>query len=99
MPFYQYACEECGSFESWTAMVHAAEPCLCPSCRSNSERQLATPNLGLMNGILRRAMDRSAKSVSEPRVSSRKHVDSCGCSLCAGRKAPASMSRRWMIGH
>ncbi|MGH7071366.1 MAG: FmdB family zinc ribbon protein [Acetobacteraceae bacterium] len=99
MPLYQYACDDCGSFEAWTGMERANAPCLCPTCGAASARELALPGLNSMNGSLRKALVRSEKSSDEPRVVSRSHLANCGCRLCSGRNRPQPLSRRWMIGH
>lgn len=99
MPLYSYSCEACGPFESWSSMSEDGNACVCPDCSGLSEREVAAPHLGLMNSTLRRALNRSERSTSEPRVVKRSHLAGCGCSLCkVGKKAP-SVRKRWMIGH
>ena len=99
MPLYEYVCADCGPFSAWTPMAAAAEACPCPNCRASGERQLAAPHLAMMHGGLRKAMERADRSAVEPKVASRKHVDSCGCSLCSTRKKAPGVERRWMVGH
>ena len=99
MPTYEYLCPDCGPFRAWTAMDRAAEPCACPYCGQDAARQLATPHLATMNGKLRKAMDRAERSSAEPRLVKRKHLASCGCSLCSTKKTPPPLSKRWAIGH
>ncbi len=99
MMLYQYACDDCGSFETWAGMQRASAPCPCPTCGAASERELAVPGLNTMNGSLRKALSRSEKSSAEPRVVSRSHLANCGCRLCSTRGGQQALSRRWMIGH
>ena len=99
MPLYQYTCDDCGSFETWTGMRSARASCACPTCGAASERELAVPSLNTMNGSLRKALSRSEKSSAEPRVVSRSHLANCGCRLCSVRSGHQASSRRWMIGH
>jgi putative FmdB family regulatory protein len=97
MPRYDFTCEDCGQFQAWAPMSEAEKGSLCPCCNGNGARELSVPYISTMNGKLRRALGQSERSADEPRLVKRKHLDSCGCSLC--RKTPASSSRRWMIGH
>lgn len=99
MPRYDYVCDDCGPFQAWAAMDDADKDCTCSACGQMGLRQVAMPRLGLMNGKLRRALDRSERSSDQPRVMKRKHLDSCGCSLCGAKRKPPAVSRRWMIGH
>lgn len=99
MPLYDYACPGCGPFRAWATMARAAEPCACPGCGRGSPRQLAAPHLATMNGSLRQALARAERSSAEPRVVKRQHLAGCGCSLCATRRTPPPVSRRWAIGH
>ncbi|MBN8945303.1 MAG: zinc ribbon domain-containing protein [Rhizobiales bacterium] len=99
MPLYNYVCNACGPFESWSSMAEEDRGCACPDCSGASERDVAAPHLGLMNTTLRRALTRSEKSTSEPSVVKRSHLAGCGCSLCKVSKKPPSVRRRWMIGH
>lgn len=97
MPLYNYSCSTCGSFDAWSPMADAHLPCACPGCDGLSRREVASPHLSLMNGSLRKALDRSERSTSEPRRVKRAHLANCGCKLCgAGKSSPM---RRWMIGH
>lgn len=99
MALYEYVCDACGPFEAWTAIAASDQPCACPACGADSVRQLSTPGLALMNTSLRRALQRSDRSATDPRVVSRKHLAGCGCSLCSLRPASQPSSRRWAIGH
>ncbi|ACI94193.1 glutamine amidotransferase, class-II [Afipia carboxidovorans OM5] len=99
MPLYSYACEECGPFEGWAEMSEAEKAMCCPSCAAEAARMMATPHLSTMGSGLRRALSRSEKTASEPRVVSRKHLAGCGCALCAVRKKPTPIERRWSLGH
>jgi putative FmdB family regulatory protein len=99
MPLYDYACDDCGPFMAWSSMSEADQASACPHCGCGGGRQVAAPHLSLMNGTLRKALGRSERSADEPRVVPRKHLDNCGCTMCAGRRKPPSVSRRWMIGH
>lgn len=100
MPLYSYACEECGPFEGWAEMSEAEKAMCCPSCAAQAGRMMATPHLSMMTSGLRRALTRSEKTASEPRVVSREHLAGCGCALCASRKKTATpIERRWSLGH
>lgn len=100
MPLYNYSCDDCGPFTSWAEMSDAENPMCCPSCAVDANRMMATPHLSAMGSGLRRALARSEKTASEPRVVSREHLGNCGCSLCATRKKqPTPIERRWSLGH
>ena len=99
MPLYSYACEECGPFDEWAEMSDAEKAMCCPSCAAEAARMMATPHLSTMTSGLRRALSRSEKTASEPRVVSRKHLAGCGCALCAVRTTPTPIERRWSLGH
>lgn len=98
MPLYNYVCDECGPFDAWASMSQAGQPCECPQCALPGERDVAAPHLSLMNGTLRKALDRSERSTSEPKVVKRAHLANCGCKLCGNKKSTSPM-RKWMIGH
>ncbi len=98
MPLYEYACHACGPFEAWATVDKAADPCQCPDCHGIGIRQVAAPMLGVMNGSLRKALDRANKSASEPRLMSRQHLGQCGCRMCRPGGQGAG-SRRWALGH
>jgi putative FmdB family regulatory protein len=38
MPFYDYACSTCGTFEVMRRLSERNEPVACPQCRNASER-------------------------------------------------------------
>ena len=98
MALYGYACESCGPFEEWAAIAVASEPCARPGCGAASGREVSAPNLALMNTSLRRALQRVDRTATDPRVVERKHLASCGCSMCSLRHDPKPSSRRWAIG-
>ncbi len=86
-------------FDEWVSMADAARACACPMCEEPSQRDVAAPHLSLINPALRRALGRSEKSGSEPRIVKKAHLAGCGCALCkVGKKAP-STRHKWMIGH
>lgn len=100
MPLYTYSCDDCGPFDGWNTMSEADKPACCPACNAEALREMATPHLSTMNGTLRKALSRSEKTASEPKVVSREHLANCGCSLCASRKKkPPPIERRWSLGH
>lgn len=100
MPLYTYSCEECGPFEGWSAMSEADKSACCPECSGEAARDMSMPRLSTMSGTLRKALSRSEKTASEPKVVSREHLAGCGCSLCSSRKnKPAPIERRWSLGH
>ncbi len=97
MPLYNYVCDDCGPFDAWASMADANSDCACPQCETSSRRDVASPRLSLMNGTLRKALDRSERSTCEPKVVKRSHLANCGCKLCGRGKTPPT--RRWAIGH
>jgi putative FmdB family regulatory protein len=99
MPLYDYECADCGPFRAWAGMDEADHPHPCPLCGAHGRREIAAPYLNLMNGTLRKALARSERSSSEPRIAPKRHLASCGCSLCKHKKAPPRPSHRWALGH
>ncbi|OCC03195.1 hypothetical protein BA190_19615 [Labrys sp. WJW] len=99
MPLYNYVCDDCGPFDEWVPMADAGKACACPTCSEPGQRDVAAPQLSLMNGTLRRALTRSEKSGTEPKVVKKAHLAGCGCGICkVGKKGP-STRHKWMIGH
>ncbi|MGI8802078.1 MAG: zinc ribbon domain-containing protein [Solirubrobacteraceae bacterium] len=43
MPLYDYACEQCGSFEAQRHHTEAGTPAECPECGAPSARQWSVP--------------------------------------------------------
>ena len=99
MPLYNYICDDCGPFEEWVSMQDALKACACPQCEEQSNRDMAAPRLGLMNGTLRRALARSEASGTEPKVVKKAHLSGCGCALCKIGKKPEPTRKKLMIGH
>jgi putative FmdB family regulatory protein len=75
MPLYDYTCPNCGPFREWRSMSQYRQPAVCPECRGEAPRAVATPILGMDAG-LRTALARSEKSAHEPRVVRRRRGDS-----------------------
>ncbi|MBO0904783.1 zinc ribbon domain-containing protein [Jiella sonneratiae] len=112
MPFYDYACDDCGSFTSLRPMAQASEPCDCPQCGESARRViLQAPRLSIMDGARRSAFATNERSANAPTLASKGHGAGCGCCGPARRKpsqagaAPAAAAksfvgkRPWMISH
>ncbi|MBC8130351.1 MAG: zinc ribbon domain-containing protein [Rhizobiaceae bacterium] len=107
MPFYDYACDDCGPFTRLRPMAEAAAPCDCPDCLSPSRRVMRTaPAVALMDGGRRKAFATNEKSASSPKVASKGHGSGCGCcqSPSAASSTPQAAKgfpskRPWMISH
>jgi putative FmdB family regulatory protein len=77
MPFYQYDCGECGSFEEFRSMARFDEPCDCPECGRPAPRQLSAAALGMGTPV---ATGPAAAAPSRP------HRTGCGCCTTTARK-------------
>ena len=110
MPFYEYECRSCGTFEDWQPMSRCSEPMDCPSCGMRSKRAISAPNLALMNPHTRIAHQRNEKSAHEPQFVQKKpkqHDGKAGHSHAHGHchghghshGHGHGASRPWMIGH
>ncbi|MCY1512213.1 putative regulatory protein, FmdB family [compost metagenome] len=114
MPTYDYACGQCGGFESLRPSGQRDEPAACPDCGSASPCVFtAAPRLALMAADTRHAMATNERARHEP-SSSRdyarlRHPSGCGCCSGSSRRsatqtapngAKSAPSRRpWMISH
>ena len=114
MPTYDYACDQCGPFESLRSMAQRDAPAVCPQCGTACERVLiGAPRLAVMSDRQRLAMSTNERASHEP-VSSKSYVPRAhpsGCSCCSGgAKAKATAvapngnksfpaKRPWMISH
>ena len=80
MPFYDYACDECGEFSLLRNVSDRDLPAACPVCLAKSLRVVTAPNLSLMAPVRRDAFARNEKSQHEPGVKTRHSCGSgCGC--------------------
>jgi putative FmdB family regulatory protein len=70
MPFYDYACSDCGLFTEARPIAAFADPCPCPECGKQSPRTLTAPALG-------------AGASAEPATASPFRRHGGGCSCCA----------------
>lgn len=85
MPFYDYACDECGTFSLWRSVAGRDLPASCPGCQASAARVMSAPNLSLMAPGRRQAFARNEKSRHEPGVKSRHHCGAgCGCGSAKG---------------
>jgi putative FmdB family regulatory protein len=113
MPTYDYACTNCGGFESIRALARRDEPAVCPDCGGASPRVLVSaPRLALMAGGTRSAMEINERARHEPKSSGdyvrAKHPAGCGCCGSVRKKATVTdakgnkafpSKRPWMISH
>lgn len=99
MPNYTYLCTSCGPFSDWAQMADFARPTICPHCGGESRRDVALPQLAIMNPALRKAENRAERSGSEPRLAKKKHLAGCGCALCKLGPRTNNVRKRWSIGH
>jgi putative FmdB family regulatory protein len=113
MPTYDYACDRCGGFDAFRPLAARNEPATCPHCGEASPRVFANaPQLALMAGNTRRAIEANERAAHEPR-SSRDYArlrHPAGCSCCSSARSGATVKapngaktfpskRPWMISH
>ncbi|ORE98413.1 zinc ribbon domain-containing protein [Aurantimonas sp. 22II-16-19i] len=114
MPFYDYACADCGTFTSLRPMAQAADPCACPQCGDSARRVILTaPRLATMDAGRRSAFATNERSANAPKLASQGHGGGhgagCGCCAPSRPKAAAATAagaaksfpgkRPWMISH
>jgi len=108
MPFYDYECPDCGSFETLRSIARRDEPAHCPQCGTAASRILTVPSYALMDANVRTAHATNERARHEPRkASSHVHGPGCGCgsgkSKSTVKAADGSKSfpskRPWMISH
>ena len=68
MPFYDFLCEACGTFEVGRPVREASDPASCPSCGRIGRRLFSAPGVVTTPAGLRRARDLEEKSAHEPDV-------------------------------
>jgi putative FmdB family regulatory protein len=81
MPFYDYACSDCGRFTESRPIAAFADPCPCPECGKQAPRTLTAPALGA--GTTAPAEAGAAASPF------RRHAGGCGCCAPTRRVATA----------
>jgi len=106
MPFYEYACADCGEFTAVRRMAERDDPQACPACGGPAQRLVAATMLALMPASQRRAHAGNERSAHAPlSVQGHRHGPGCGC---GGAQAKASQAggaksflgkRPWMISH
>lgn len=114
MPTYDYDCPRCGGFDAIRSLSQRNEPAACPACSTASPRVfVSAPQLALLEGDTRRAMDVNERARHEPKSSRdyqrMRHPAGCGCcspgakrssTVTAPSGAKAFPSKRpWMISH
>jgi putative FmdB family regulatory protein len=113
MPTYDYACPGCGSFDALRPLAERDAPIACPQCGAASARVMGfAPQLGLLAGDTRLALQRNERAAHEPASSQGyarlRHPAGCGCcrpgagqgARTAANGAKAFPNRRpWMISH
>lgn len=99
MPYYDYACPDCGPFTEMRPMAESAEPAACPGCGAAAPRAFLTaPQLAVMTSDRRQAFATNERSAHAPRSSGefaaeragRKKSHGAGCSCCSTGKAGKS---------
>lgn len=114
MPTYDYACDQCGPFESLRSIGQRDTLSVCPRCGTACKRVLTgAPRLAVISAQKHLAMRTNERASHEP-VSSKSYVlrpHPSGCSCCSGggkAKATTVVSngnksfpakRPWMISH
>ncbi len=84
MPFYDYACPDCGGFTEARPIAAFAEPCPCPGCGQSAPRTLTAPALGA-----------GTSAPAEPRAAAspfRRHPGGCGCCAAPSRRVATAVS-------
>ncbi|TCP42188.1 FmdB family zinc ribbon protein [Rhodovulum marinum] len=109
MPYYDYACDDCGPFTGFAAMADFDKPAACPCCGGEAPRALFTaPKLAIVGSSVRRAHETNERAQHEPKRSGH----GAGCSCCSGGSKKKSGTlhrpdgsksfpgkRPWMISH
>ena len=87
MPAYEYACGDCGEFQTSRPVAEAAMPQACPECGELAPRALARPHVRTAGAAIRYvAESRNERSANEPPTEHR-------------FKGTTGPQRPWMIGH
>ena len=81
MPFYDYACNDCGPFTESRPIAAFADPCPCPGCGRSAPRTLTAPALG--------AGTAAAPQPGGAANPFRRHPGGCGCCAPTRRVATA----------
>lgn len=108
MPFYDFECPDCGSFETLRSIANRDAPALCPHCGCTASRIITAPACTLMDAGVRSAHATNERARHEPKKSSA-HVHGPGCG-CGSSKSTATVKgadgskafpskRPWMISH
>jgi putative FmdB family regulatory protein len=85
MPFYDYNCDDCGSFMLSRSVAERDGIAFCPECDGKAVRIVSAPNLSLMPSGRREAFARNEKSQHEPGVKTRHRCGTgCGCGSTKG---------------
>jgi putative FmdB family regulatory protein len=68
VPWYEFLCSSCGSFEEHRPFAQATEAAYCPACGAPAQRVLTPPYLRRLEAPVRRALEREERSRHEPEV-------------------------------
>jgi putative FmdB family regulatory protein len=82
MPFYDYACADCGQFTESRPIAEFANPCRCPDCGKSAPRTLTAPALG------------AGTATAEPGAAAspfRRHPGGCGCCAAPSRRVATAV--------
>jgi putative FmdB family regulatory protein len=83
MPFYDYACADCGPFTESRPIAAFADPCACPACGRSAPRTLTAPALGAGTAKA------DAPSAASPFT---RHPGGCGCCAAPARRVADAVS-------
>jgi putative FmdB family regulatory protein len=99
MPFYEFLCESCGSFEQRREMSRAGEPAPCPDCAMPAQPLISAPNLRRTTPLQRMMLNRN-EAGAEPRVSTNPSgQDTAAPPADKPKHSHRHSHRPWMVGH
>lgn len=68
MPYYEFACRACGSFERFHRMAEAPDTAACPGCAGPARRCVSAGALLHTGSVATRLLDATASTADRPAV-------------------------------
>lgn len=91
MPYYDFRCEVCGSFEEHRGLSEPADEATCPGCGRRARRVYSAFHISSVPAEVRRAR-RLNESGAEPRLVRRSPAEN-------RPEVRSTSGRPWQIGH